>query len=760
MNLDFPLQLLVVLHYTYPLAVFLCFAVTSITAICLPSLGGTIRTHTKKFPICCCLFLFIGCFCLEGALEVAEVIIWHHWPSEDAIVSLLLCILVFGMELDVLTGASNVIWYRFYGSWVIALLCDLANIVLLLAQIQNPSTNYDRLPVLGHAFLVVVRCVLMLSAFKIYFSCESQVEHRERDSKRSLLSNAKRKPGGGNTVANGGYGASSSATSSIAGNTEKGNWLDSVRKFSTLFPYIWPANNRCLQLRVGLVGLCLLAENTVNFLQPRQYGAVIDSLNGASAKDPWVQVAVFTGLQLLSSDAGIPLVRQFLWKPLKCYSEEALTVAAYSHIMNLSLAFHNSKSSSDLNMALLNAGTVSGLLEVVCFRTLPALVDLVVAFTYLLIKFGPYEGFIIVVTVAAFVQTTSRSISVLREQRRGLVESHLKESSIRQSGITGWETIVAHNGVSHQNACYSEAVGSYIRASQSVSWWVSLTNALRSLTVLAGQLAGALLVVYQVTNGRATAGDFIMLLTYWSRFTSPITFFSSLGGTISQILMNTEKLLEIMQAEPTVIEKPDAEPLQPVGGQVELVNVYSSYDRVRDVLRGLHLFVPPGTIVALVGMSGAGKSTILRLLSRFYDVTKGAVRIDGQDIRDVTLSSIHECIGIVPQNPFLFEGTVLSNVRCARLAASDKDVYNACKAAAIHDQICRFPDGYDTEVGERGVRLSGGEVQRIAIARAFLQKPSIVLLDEATSSVDTVTEQKIQEGLRALCQGRTTFIVA
>ncbi|CAJ2514313.1 Uu.00g024320.m01.CDS01 [Anthostomella pinea] len=281
-----------------------------------------------------------------------------------------------------------------------------------------------------------------------------------------------------------------------------------------------------------------------------------------------------------------------------------------------------------------------------------------------------------------------------------------------------------------------------------------------SLTVLAGQLAGALLVVYQVTNGRATAGDFIMLLTYWTRFISPITFFSSLGGRISQILMNTEKLLEIMQAKPTVIEKPDAKPLQPVSGQVELVNVHFSYDGVRDVLRGLHLSVSRGTIVALVGMSGAGKSTILRLLSRFYNVTKGAVRIDGQDTRDVTLPSIHECIGIVSQDPFLFEGTVLNNVRCARLGASDEDVYNACKAAAIHKQICRFPDGYDTEVREREVKLSGGEVQRIAIARAFLQNPSIVLLDKATSSVDTVTEQEIQKGLRALYQGRTTFIIA
>ncbi|KAI1383067.1 uncharacterized protein F4822DRAFT_440762 [Hypoxylon trugodes] len=785
------------LHYAYPLVVFLYFAITSTVAVCtLQTSDKAKSTHVRRKVIYYILLCFIATFIAQVIIKAIEVILWRRWPTQDTIISLLSCVLIFGIEQNSLRNDSDTVWYPFYGSWLIAVALEPVNASLLFIVASNPTAtipiNYDNWPLFVRidASFAVVRCVAALSAILAYFLWrESGIDGDEDEERAPLIPKPNQRSNGADTSGDSGYGTNTEGTNTDATNTEtanspsdlespwerqqrisrekiekrlknEGNWIAYAKGFLIFFPYIWPVNNRRLQLYAALTGLCLLAGNVLNFLIPRQYGAVMDSLSGVSGSNPWVQVAVFAGLRLLASEAGINLLRQMLWLPIEYYSEEALTAAAYSHIMNLSSEFHDSQSSSDLIVAISNGTAISHMLDSICFQAVPMLIDLVIAFTYLSTKFGPYEGFITIATGAAFIQTAAHIITSFKERRKKMVRTYFEEHYIRQAGIQGWQTVSAFNQVPYEERRYGIAVNSHVSAAKSLYSSYFVGHAFQYLILLAGLLAGAFLAVYQITHGQATAGDFVMLLTYWSQLTSPLRFFSQLGKNISQDLVHAERLLDVMTTKPTVTEKPDARPLKLKGGKVEFRNVSFSYDKKKDILKGVNVSVSSGATVAFVGATGAGKSTILKLLDRFYDVTGGSIQIDSQDIRDVTISSLRQSIGIVPQSPILFDDTVMNNIRYARLTATDEEVYSACKAAAIHEHIMGFTEGYTTRVGERGVKLSGGELQRIAIARAILKQPEIVLLDEATSSVDTDTEQKIQDGLRALCQGRTTFIVA
>ncbi|KAI0838843.1 hypothetical protein F5Y06DRAFT_33609 [Hypoxylon sp. FL0890] len=785
------------LHYVYPLVVFLYFVVTSAIAVCTLQTSDSAKLpHVRSKAIYYILLFFIVTFVAQVILKVVEIVAWGRWPSQDTIIGLLSCILIFGTEQNSLGNESGTVWYPYYGSWLIALALEPVNAALLFIDASDPVVTIpiasDKSPLFLRldAFIVILRCILALGAVLAYFLWkDSGIDIDEDEERAPLIPKPNGRLNGADTSADSGYGTNSEGTNTETTNTEtanspkdvespwerqqrisrekiekrlknEGSWIAYAKGFLIFFPYIWPVNNRRLQLYAALVGLCLLAGNVLNFLIPRQYGAVMDSLSGVSGSNPWIQVAIFAGLRLLASEAGINLLRQMLWLPIEYYSEEALTAAAYSHIMNLSSEFHDSKSSSDLIVAISNGTSISNMLDSICFQALPMLIDLVIAFTYLSTKFGPYEGFITIATGVAFIQTATHIIASFKEKRKKMVRTYFEEHYIRQAGIQGWQTVSAFNQVPYEERRYGIAVNSQVSAAKELYSSYFVGHAFQYLILLAGLLAGAFLAVYQITHGQATAGDFVMLLTYWGQLTSPLRFFSQLGKNISQDLVHAERLLDVMTTKPTVVEKPNARPLMLKGGKVEFRNVSFSYDKKKDILKGVKVSVPSGTTVAFVGATGAGKSTTLKLLDRFYDVTGGSILIDGQDIRDVTISSLRQAIGIVPQSPILFDDTVMNNIRYARLTATDEEVYSACKAAAIHDHIMGFTEGYSTRVGERGVKLSGGELQRIAIARAILKQPEIVLLDEATSSVDTDTEQKIQEGLAALCQGRTTFIVA
>ncbi|KAH6634036.1 hypothetical protein B0J18DRAFT_6634 [Chaetomium sp. MPI-SDFR-AT-0129] len=786
-------QVLSSLHYVYPALVFLYYMATSTVAVCTLQTRSSEQAHPRRRPITWLFALIIITYLAQLLALGIRSAVQHIFPfaEQDVVIGLMSCVLSFGVVFARLFEEAKPVWYPYIGTFGIAL--GLEPALGALSWVVRPTEPFKFTDYFDIAAFAVRYLSIILALFLYFFGAHSSQTETGTDSERQSLLKANghashdsdSEERSDSAQENGSYGTSSesSTDSNQSSDTEddenpyakrqrqaseqmekrlkeKGNWVTYAKSFKVFFPYVWPVNHTSLQIRVVLVGFCLLAMNFINVLIPRQLGIIMDSLAGTNGKNPWREVLFFAGLKLVASEAGISLLRQWLWIPVEYYSFGAISTAAYSHVLNLSSDFHDSKSSSDIMMAISYGQSISNILESVCFRAVPMLIDMSIAFVYLSATFGPYEGFITIATAAVFLYVATRMIAALSSARRNEVGAWYKEHYVRQAGIQGWSTVASFNQISHEEDRYSAAVDDRVAKTQKVYFGYVLAYAFQVLVLLSGLLAGAFLAVYQVTHKQATPGDFIMLLTYWAQLVSPLNFFASLGKSISKDLLQAEQLLEIMQTKPSVLSKEGAPPLQFTDGEVSFDGVHFSYDKKKEILKDITFTATPGMTIAFVGATGAGKSTILKLLDRFYDVTKGSIKIDGQDIRDVDLYSLRAQIGVVPQAPVLFDDTIMNNVRYAKLTATDEEIYEACKAASIHEQILTFSDGYQTKVGERGVKLSGGELQRVAIARAILKRPSIVLLDEATSAVDTETEQRIQEALHTLCEGRTTFIVA
>lgn len=491
---------------------------------------------------------------------------------------------------------------------------------------------------------------------------------------------------------------------------------------------------------------------------------MIDSLtnysNGNTTSQIWLPVAIYAALRFISGGAGIGWLKKWLWMPLEQYSYDALSTSSHAHLMSLSSDFHDNKTSSDLTQAVHGGRSVTELLDIVCFQLVPMFIDLAVAFGYLWTLYGPYMGLMMVATATSYLYITTKLYSRRAAIRRDYITIYRKEWTIGQQSLDGWNTASLFNMIPYERHRYSTAVKEHMGAKGSYEMSSQAIGATQALILTLGLLGALWLGVYQVAYGGQSVGKFTTLLVYWAQLQSPLTFFSTMYKSISYALMDAERLLELFQTKPTIVDLPDALPLKLGKGVVKFDHVSFAYDKRKPTLTDVSFVVPAGKTVALVGETGGGKSTILKLMDRFYEVDSGCISIDDQDIRHVTLDSLREKIGVVPQDPMLFNDTIMNNIRYARLAATDKEVHEACKAAAIHDKISSFPDGYNSKVGDRGVKLSGGEKQRVAIARAILKCPDLILLDEATSAVDTETEQLIQEGFKTLCTGRTTFIVA
>ncbi|KXJ87863.1 P-loop containing nucleoside triphosphate hydrolase protein, partial [Microdochium bolleyi] len=308
---------------------------------------------------------------------------------------------------------------------------------------------------------------------------------------------------------------------------------------------------------------------------------------------------------------------------------------------------------------------------------------------------------------------------------------------------------------SYERRRFGSAVDGQLRAARIWGNKDAVIQALLDLMVPCTFFTLASLVIHDIMTGKSSPGGFVFLIQYWEYLIWPLKFLSHNYRYLMSDLVDAERLLYLLQTKPSITDKDGADDLGPaVQGRVCFNNVDFFYTaRKRQIIHDFSLAVEPGQTVALVGETGAGKSSILKLLLRFYDVTAGSITIDGKDIRDVTLSSLRSALGVVPQDPLLFNASILENLRYARPGATDAEIHAACRAACIHDKILSFADGYDTQVGEQGVKLSGGEVQRLAIARVFLKDPAILILDEATSAVDTNTEASIRAALEELMSG-------
>jgi ABC-type transport system involved in Fe-S cluster assembly fused permease/ATPase subunit len=541
-----------------------------------------------------------------------------------------------------------------------------------------------------------------------------------------------------------------------------GNWWSYAKTFSIYVSIVWPTGQVSHQLRFVGCALCLAAVRVLNILKPRQTGLVINSLLAASAheENPWVMPIVLLAIyNLLGSSGGIPFLKSYLWAPVDYNMTANLCRRAYEHVMNLSSDFHDSKRSGPLWYSIYNAHSVTDMLELVFFEVLPVLFDFTFAAVYIYITFDPYLALIVFGCAVIYLWSSTAVVGRQNAVRRRSREAWKAERSVLTETTANWRTVSYFNRISHEKGRYSSAVNNVTDVRILLTLWSTVEWAIKACVLEVGLFLMVLIAGYKVVHG-APVGDVVTIMSFWGQIVYPLATIARAFSRFASTLVDSEELLVVLNKKPTIQNDNDARPLDVQQGEVEFENVGFSYDKKRGILKDVSFRATPGQTIALVGQTGGGKSTILKLLFRFYDPTNGSIKIDGQDIRHVTMESLRQIIGNVPQDAKLFNDTIMNNVRYAKPHATEEEVYEACKAAAIHDKILSFTKGYQTKVGEGGIKVSGGELQRIAIARAILQDPQIVLLDEATSSVDTETEACIQESLKRLTSGRTTFVVA
>lgn len=347
--------------------------------------------------------------------------------------------------------------------------------------------------------------------------------------------------------------------------------------------------------------------------------------------------------------------------------------------------------------------------------------------------------------------------------RTPVVSAHITietDMSRRNDSMVSYETVKYFNAEQYEFGRYRGAVIQFQKQEFLVLLSLNFMNIVQNLVFTLGLVTVCFIVAYQISIGKRTVGDFATLLFYMTQLQAPLNFFGTFYRSIQYAMINAERMLELFKEQPSVVDDPDAMELPSCQGEIRYNDVKFSYDPRRDALKDVTFTCPPGTTTALVGESGGGKSTIFRLLYRFYNCQDGSIQIDGQDVKALTIDSLRRHIGVVPQDTVLFNETIMYNLKYANPDATDEQVHEACKAASIHDRILTFPDGYESRVGERGLKLSGGEKQRVAIARTILKNPRIILLDEATAALDTETENNIQEALQQLSKGRTTLVIA
>ncbi|KAG9233515.1 hypothetical protein BJ875DRAFT_505324 [Amylocarpus encephaloides] len=784
------------IHYAYIASVFLYFFLASTVTVCmLQTLSQRIDDEkVRRDLILWLIFAISSTYVRSSDVFRASTQLTDGCSLENQSPSyarsfsvyLLTSAIIFGAQALVLTDAKFPVWYPYLGTWLIGIAVEMT-LVVLQASYESPSSAADYTTV----SIQVARVAIFASLVFVYYGLRNdEKEYDNPDAEQQSLLRKRLAPKPSSLAGSSkGYGSttrtkssdSDSASSATAEDSwlakqkkseemvqkrlqQDGNWFTYAKGFAIFVPYVWPTHNKALQFRTVLVGFCLLSTNALNVLVPYQMGVMIDSLTkytgGNHNINVWLSVAVYIGFRFASSSACIGLLQAWLWMPVEQYSYEALSTAAHAHILTLSSNFHDSKNSSDLVQAVQGGRSVSDLLETVCFKLVPMFIDLAVAFVYLWTIFGPYMGLLMAATASAYLYITTKLINARAQKRRNYIAQMRKEWTVGYASLDGWITASMFNMISHEQNRYSSAVREHLSTRFRFQMASQSATAAQGIVMTVGLLGALWLGTYQVAYGDMSVGKFATLLVYWAQLSGPLTFFSTMFKTISYSLMDAERLLELFQAKPTIIDKPNAEDLKLDKASIRFDDVSFSYDERKQILKNISFTVAPGKTVALVGETGGGKSTILKLVDRFYDVKSGCISIDGQDIREVKLSSLREHIGVVPQDPALFNDTIMNNIRYARLSATDEEVYDACKAAAVHDKIMTFPDDYSSKVGSNGVKLSGGEKQRIAIARAILKQPDIILLDEATSAVDTDTECLIQAGLNTLCQSRTTFIVA
>jgi len=531
-------------------------------------------------------------------------------------------------------------------------------------------------------------------------------------------------------------------------------------------PYLWPRDQAWVKRRVVFALIALVLARLVSVATPFFYKAAVDSLAGEQRGEGWllaygaVGLTVAYGLARLGATAFSEL-RDAIFVRVGQRALRQLALETFTHIHRLSLRYHITRKTGGLSR-IIERGVkgVDFLLRFLLFSIGPLVIELTLVAIIFLFAFNVWYALVVVVTIAIYVAFTFKVTEWRVQLRREMNDQDTDANQKAIDSLLNYETVKYFDADRREAARYDAAMSRYEAAAIKTGQSLSFLNAGQAFIITTGLVIVMVMAAIGVQAGKLTVGDFVMVNAFMIQITMPLNFLGTVYREIRQALVDMGEMFGLLGQPAEITDKPGAPDLKVEGGTIEFDAVQFGYDPERQILKGLNVTVPAGQTLAIVGPSGSGKSTVGRLLFRFYDVTEGAIRIDGQDLRDITQASLHASIGVVPQDTVLFNDTVLYNIAYGRADATQAEIEAAAKAAKIHDFIMSLPDGYQTKVGERGLKLSGGEKQRVGIARTLLKNPPILLLDEATSALDTQTERGIQDSLRQMGRGRTVITIA
>ncbi|HLX15443.1 MAG TPA: ABC transporter ATP-binding protein/permease [Bradyrhizobium sp.] len=539
-----------------------------------------------------------------------------------------------------------------------------------------------------------------------------------------------------------------------------------------LWPYIWPGDRVDLKMRVVWSVVLLLLAKLATLAVPFTFKWAIDALTGADTApvqaSNWALWLIVSPLIMTLSYGGLRVLmgvltqwRDGIFARVAMHAVRKLAYLTFVHMHELSLRFHLERKTGGLTRVLERGRTgIEVIVRMVILQLVPTIVEVSLLMVVLLWKFDWRYVAATMVTVVVYMYYTYIATEWRIEIRRKMNDSDTDANTKAIDSLLNYETVKYFNAEEREATRYDRSMERYEQASVKAYTSLAVLNAGQAIIFTAGLTATMLMCAFGVRSGHNTVGDFVMVNAMMIQLYQPLNFMGMVYREIKQAIIDIEKMFNVLSRDPEIRDIPGAKPLIVTSGNVRFDNVQFAYEPDRAILKGLSFEVPAGKTVAIVGPSGAGKSTISRLLFRLYDVSSGRILIDGQDIRNVTQASLRASIGMVPQDTVLFNDTIRYNIRYGRWSATDAEVEAAAQLAQIDGFIRMSPKGYETQVGERGLKLSGGEKQRVAIARTVLKAPPILVLDEATSALDSHTEQEIQDALERVSRNRTSLVIA
>ncbi len=535
--------------------------------------------------------------------------------------------------------------------------------------------------------------------------------------------------------------------------------LKTLRRF---LPYLWPQGSEGLRRRVVISLVLVVAGKAVNYVMPYSLKGAIDRMSHGPNGAVMLAIALVAAYALARfSGVLFDNIRNAIFERVGQTAARHLSQDVFVHIHKLSLRYHLERRTGALTR-IVERGTksIDTMLYFILFNIFPTIIELIVTTTIFWASFGWQLATATIVMAAIYIVFTQRVTNWRNALRREMVATDNKATARAVDALLNYETVKYFNAEAHEARGYGAAMTSWTEAAiknQNSLSWLNVGQALITNALMGAALAYC---VWGWSQGRFSVGDVFLIQTLLAQLFRPLDMLGMVYREIKQGLIDMEAMFKLLDTQAEIADAADARPLVITGGEVRFDHVDFAYESRRAILHDVSFAIPPGHKVAVVGHSGAGKSTLSRILYRFYDIEAGSVTIDGQDIRGVTQDSLRRAIGIVPQDTVLFNDTIGYNIGYGRAGATQAQIEAAAKEAAIHDFIVALPDGYNATVGERGLKLSGGEKQRVAIARTILKDPAILILDEATSALDSGTEAEIQDSLRAVGRGRTTLVIA